>query len=135
MALKGVADRIDLLDGNRLRVIDYKSGSAPKPTRALQVPIYALCAQERLRERDGQPWPVDEAVYVAFSGKRSLVPVVKAGDAGCRRGARAPRATRLLRMCSIGIGRGEFPPRPHDAIICRYLRVPAVCRKDYVGDE
>ena len=53
---KGVADRIDLLAGRRLRVIDYKSGSAPNAKRALQVPIYALCAQERLTERDGAPW-------------------------------------------------------------------------------
>ena len=54
VALKGVADRIDLLADNRLRVVDYKSGSAPNPSRALQVAIYALCAQERLRERDGR---------------------------------------------------------------------------------
>ena len=36
--LRGVADRIDLLAGKRLRVIDYKSGYAPQPKRALQVP-------------------------------------------------------------------------------------------------
>src|SRR5438045_6859715 len=80
VALKGVADRIDLLEGGRLRVIDYKSGSAPNPRRALQVPIYALCAQERLNERDGAAWPIDEAAYVVFSGKRSLIPIVKAGS-------------------------------------------------------
>ena len=31
VALKGVADRIDLLDGRRLRIVDYKSGAAPNP--------------------------------------------------------------------------------------------------------
>ena len=65
--LRGVADRIDLLAGNRLRVIDYKSGYAPQPKRALQVPVYALCAQERLAEQRGGTWQVDEAAYVAFS--------------------------------------------------------------------
>jgi hypothetical protein len=40
--LKGVADRIDLVDNRWLRIIDYKSGHAPAPKRALQVPIYAL---------------------------------------------------------------------------------------------
>jgi len=35
--LRGVADRIDLLANNRLRVIDYKSGSVSQPKRALQV--------------------------------------------------------------------------------------------------
>ena len=79
--LKGVADRIDLLEGNRLRVIDYKTGSAPNPRRALQVPIYALCAQEREAPSAGQPWTIDEAAYIAFSGKRSYVPVIKPGSA------------------------------------------------------
>jgi hypothetical protein len=53
--LRGVADRIDILDGNRLRVIDYKTGSAPNPRRALQVPIYALSSQEREDPGDGPP--------------------------------------------------------------------------------
>jgi hypothetical protein len=52
-----------------LRVIDYKSGSGPNPRRALQVPIYALCAQERLAERDAA-MADRRAAYVAFSGKR-----------------------------------------------------------------
>ncbi len=133
VALKGVADRIDLLAGNRLRVIDYKSGMAPNTRRALQVPIYALCAKERLEERDGASWTVDEAAYVAFAGKRSLVPVVKAG---------ATDATAVLddareRLLGVldGIGGGAFPPRPHDAMRCRYCAYSVVCRKDYVGDE
>ena len=132
VALKGVADRIDLLEGRRLRVIDYKSGSGPNPRRALQVPIYALCAQERLDERDGAEWQIDEAAYVAFSGKRSLIPVVKAGSdgAGPLRDARA----RLFDVLD-GIAASTFPPRPHDEMICRYCAYPSVCRKDYVGDE
>src|SRR4030095_1174297 len=36
VALRGVADRIDLLSGRRLRVIDYKTGYPPQPKRALQ---------------------------------------------------------------------------------------------------
>jgi RecB family exonuclease len=132
VALKGVADRIDLLDGRRLRVIDYKSGSGPNPRRALQVPIYALCAQERLTERDHADWQIDEATYVAFSGKRTLIPVVKAGADPSRalNDARARLFTAL-----DGIAAGVFPPRPHDEMICRYCAYPSVCRKDYVGDE
>ena len=34
-----------------------------------------------------------------------------------------------------GIASGEFPPRPHDEIICRWCAYSTVCRKDYVGDE
>jgi RecB family exonuclease len=62
------ADRIDLLADRRLRVIDYKSGYAPQPKRALQVPSYALCAQERLTDQRDGDWTVDEASYVALPG-------------------------------------------------------------------
>ncbi len=131
--LKGVADRIDLLADRRLRVIDYKSGYAPQPRRALQVPVYALCAQERLAEQRGGDWTVDEAAYIAFSGKRSLVPVIKAGKADQDEVLTDAR-TRLLAIIE-GVERGEFPPRPHEPRICTYCAYPSVCRKDYVGDE
>ncbi|OFW13347.1 MAG: hypothetical protein A3F70_00300 [Acidobacteria bacterium RIFCSPLOWO2_12_FULL_67_14] len=131
VALRGVADRIDLLAGRRLRVIDYKSGVAPNPKRALQVPIYALCALEDLGEGDGN-WTVHEAMYVAFSGRRSLVPVV---DAGADPDPPLAAARDRLHAVLDGVERGEFPPRPHDIRICSYCAYPSVCRKDYVGDE
>ena len=131
--LTGVADRIDLLEGNRLRVIDYKSGSAPNPKRALQAPIYALCAQERLAERDGRAWHIDEAAYVAFGGKQPLVPVVRSGAADADEVLKSAR-TRVMEAVD-GITRGECPPRPHDPRICSYCAYPSVCRKDYVGDD
>jgi RecB family exonuclease len=131
--LKGVADRIDLLAGSRLRVIDYKSGYAPQPRRALQVPVYALCAQERLTAQRGGAWTVDEAAYVAFTGKRSLVPVIKAGKPD-QDAVLAEARTRLLEIVD-GIERGEFPPRPYEPRICTYCAYPSVCRTDYVGDE
>jgi RecB family exonuclease len=131
--IRGVADRIDLLDGNRLRVIDYKSGYAPQPKRALQAPIYALCAQERLTERDGQPWQIDEASYVAFAGKRPLVRVIKPESAEAGQVLAAARS-RVLDIVGA-IERGEFPPRPYELRICSYCAYPSVCRKDYVGDE
>jgi RecB family exonuclease len=131
--LRGVADRVDLLEGRRLRVIDYKSGSAPNPKRALQVAVYALCALERLEMRDGVAWSVDEAAYVAFSGRRTLVPVVKAGG-GDPAAVLAAARQRLFDTLD-GVDRGEFPPRPHDPMICGYCAYSSVCRKDYVGDE
>jgi RecB family exonuclease len=126
--LRGVADRIDLLDGRRLRVIDYKTGIAPQTSRALQVPIYALCAQERLMERDAAPWAVDEAAYVAFSGKRPLAQVVKPGarDAADTLEEARQRVFDLV----DAIHRGEFAPRPHDRGLCRHCAYPAVCRTD-----
>ena len=131
--LRGVADRIDLLDGHRLRVIDYKTGYPPDHKRALQVPIYALCAQERLAARDGERWEVDEAAYVAFTGKRTFVPVVRPGRNEAPEVLDAARA-RLLEVLG-GIQGGMFPPKPDDEMMCRYCAYPSVCRKDYVGDE
>lgn len=130
--LRGVADRIDLLEGRRLRVIDYKTGAAPHPARALQVPIYALCAQERLMERDLAPWAVDEAAYVSFGGRRVLVSVVKPG---ARDGADTLEDARFRLFDLVdGIERGEFAPRPHDPMTCRHCAYAPVCRKDYVDD-
>ena len=132
VALRGVADRIDLLKGRRLRVIDYKTGYAPQARRALQVPVYALCAQERLAERDEGVWGVDEAAYVAFSGKRPFVSVI-----GGRNDQNAVLSDARARLFDIvdGIERGEFPVRPYETRICSYCAYPSVCRKDYVGDE
>jgi RecB family exonuclease len=133
VALKGVADRVDLLPGNRLRVIDYKSGRPPNPKQALQAAVYAMCARERLDERGGGPWTVDEASYVAFTGKRSLVPVVRPGSSDADTVLAGVRS-RLFDAVH-GIEQGVFPPRPHDPHMCTYCAFPSVCRKDYVGDE
>jgi RecB family exonuclease len=133
VALRGVADRVDLLAGNRLRVIDYKSGHPPNPKRALQAAVYALCAMERLEERGRGSWTVDEAAYVAFSGKRTVVPVVRPGSSDTDAVLAGVR-TRVLDLVA-GIEEGAFPPRPYDLHICSYCAYPSVCRKDYVGDE
>jgi hypothetical protein len=86
-----------------------------------------------LSELRGGDWTVDEAAYVAFTGKRSLVPVIKAGKADQDEVLTEAR-TRLLDIIEA-VERGEFPPRPHEPRICTYCAYPSVCRKDYVGDE
>jgi RecB family exonuclease len=131
--LKGVADRIDLLEGRRLRVFDYKSGSAPDRRRALQVPIYALSAQEQLSARDGQPWSIDEAAYLAFTGKRSYVPIVSPG--GTARDNPLESARERLFEITDGVAAGAFPPRPHEPIICTWCAYPSVCRKDDIDAD
>jgi RecB family exonuclease len=136
VGLNGVADRVDLLPGRRLRIIDYKSGREPDVKRALQVPVYAMCAQESLRARDRQSWTVHEAAYVALGGaKRTLVPVVGAddGDANAEETLQAARAR--LHEVLDGIARGEFPARPHEERWCRYCAYASICRKDYIEDE
>lgn len=128
--LKGVVDRVELLAGNRLRVIDYKTGAAPNPRRALQVPIYALCVQETLTRRDGERWTIDEGAYVALGAKRPFVPIVQGGGADAE-ATLDSAADRLLAVVDA-IGRREFPPRPHDPLLCRSCAYPSVCRRDYV---
>jgi hypothetical protein len=125
--LRGVADRIDLLEGGRLRIVDYKTGSPPDRTRALQVPVYALCAQERLESRDGHEWTVDEAVYVSFAGKKAIVSVAGGDDLTLLSTARE-RVFELVDQINAGV----FPPRPNDPIMCGYCAYSSVCRKDYV---
>jgi RecB family exonuclease len=132
--LRGVADRIDLLAGNRFRVIDYKSGSAPDRKRALQVPVYALCAQERLAEQRGGTWEVEEAAYVAFTGKKSLAPIIAARNSTADRATvlstRGPDSSASSAASSAASSRAALRER-----ICSYCAYPSVCRKDYVGDE
>jgi len=135
VGLNGVADRVDLLEGRRLRVIDYKSGREPDVKRALQVAVYAMCAQETLAAREGgPPWTVHEAAYVALGGaKRTLVPVVEAASAGAEATLRDARGR--LQEVLDGIARGEFPARPFEPRWCRYCAYSSICRKDYIDDE
>ena len=75
----------------------------------------------------------DEAAYVAFSGKRSLIPVVRAGASDTDAVLTAARE-RVLDIVG-GIEQGVFPAKPHDMHMCTYCAYPSVCRKDYVGDD
>jgi hypothetical protein len=56
--------------------------------------------------------------------------VVKQGAGDADDILSAARA-RLLQVID-GIGLGEFPPQPHDPVICGYCAYASVCRKDYV---
>jgi RecB family exonuclease len=131
IALKGKADRIDLLADGTFRIIDYKLGYAPDRRLALQLPIYSVCAVQHLRATRGENWELGQAGYIAFSEEPSFVPMVSKG--------RNPEdvlqqaQTRLLTAID-GIARGDFPPTPADVSQCMRCAYAAVCRKDYVGD-
>src|SRR4029078_5120183 len=49
--LRGKADRLDLLADGTFRLIDYKLGWPPDRHRALQLPIYSICAEQRVTAR------------------------------------------------------------------------------------
>ncbi|PYR36273.1 MAG: hypothetical protein DMF90_10700 [Acidobacteria bacterium] len=130
--LRGKADRLDLLADGTFRLIDYKLGWPPDRTRALQLPIYGVCAEQRLAEHRGdRRWMLGEAVYIAFGGPRRVVPLF-AQPADRDEVLRA--AQQRLVDTLDAVDRGEFPPSPDDVYRCETCSFAAVCRKDYVGD-
>ena len=108
-------------------------GKAPAPKTALQAPVYALCAQERLEARDGAEWRIEEASYLALSGSRNHVPIVQAGARDAAERLTEAR-TRVMAVVDA-VSAGDFPPRPLDEMSCRRCPYASVCRKDYVGDD
>jgi RecB family exonuclease len=129
--LRGKADRVDLLEDGTFRLIDYKLGWPPDRTRALQLPVYSVCAEQRLRGRHGREWKLGEAMYLAFKGPRRVVPLFATA---ANRDEVLERAQQRLADTLDAIARGEFPPTPDDVYRCDTCSFAAVCRKDYVGD-
>ncbi len=92
VSLRGKADRLDLLADGTFRLIDYKLGWPPNRSRALQLPIYGLAAEQQLSSfpktgmearRGGLPGVQGAAarcaaVFLANRARRG---------AGCRRAA------------------------------------------------
>ena len=129
VALRGVADRIDLHADGTFRVVDYKAGRPPQGGRALQLPVYARCAEERLRGRRGRDWRAGVATYVAFGDPR--LQVSAAGRDIAR--TMADGEARLLRTVEA-IESGACQPRPASLFECGSCPYPTVCRKDYVDE-
>jgi RecB family exonuclease len=130
--LRGTADRIDLLQDGTLRLIDYKTGKASNARELLQVKVYALCAETRLRGRHGRTWTVGEAGYLAFGrGDNLFAPAVTAET----RAETLAQAADDVRTTVEAIEGGVFPVAPDDLHTCTFCGFAAVCRKDYVGDE
>ena len=114
-----------------MRVIDYKLGRAPKSSRALQLPIYGICAQQDLEARRGTGWPLARAGYVAFKEKNAFVEL--GGRPGNIDGALREGQERFLDAVARIEG-GQYPPDPDEPWTCTRCGFPHVCRKDYVGD-
>jgi ATP-dependent helicase/nuclease subunit B len=131
VSLRAKADRIDLLDDGTLRVIDYKLSKAPKAGRALQLPIYGVCAEQDLAGRHGRSWRLGRAGYVAFRERNAFTPL---GGSSSLADAVADGQARFLDTLEA-IERGEFPPRPDEPFLCTRCGYATVCRKDYIGDE
>jgi RecB family exonuclease len=131
IGLRGVADRLDLLADGTIRIVDYKLSSAPQRSRALQLPVYALCAEQRLQGRGGRRWVVGEAAYIAFRGAKRIFPLFTLRS---DRDRVLRDAQDRLVAAMDGIEAGAFPPTPDDVFLCSFCSYASVCRKDYVGD-
>jgi RecB family exonuclease len=129
VALRGKADRIDLLEDGTFRLIDYKLGWPPDRTRALQLPLYALFAEQRLDNHRGRRFVLGEAAYLAFKGPKRVVPLF---TSPAQRADVMAKAQERLSSALDAIARGEFPPSPDDVYRCESCSFAAVCRKDYV---
>ena len=129
--LRGKADRIDLLADGTFRLIDYKLGWPPNRARALQLPIYGVCAEQHLTRSRRRAWTLGEAAYVAFKGPRRVVPLFSSD--GDRSRVLGEAQQRLVDTVDA-VARGEFPPAPDDVWRCETCSFSSVCRKDYVGD-
>jgi hypothetical protein len=131
VSIRAKADRIDVMADGTLRVVDYKLSKAPKASRALQLTIYGVAAQQALEGYRGRSWTLARAGYVAFKEKE---PFVSLGGRTPLARAVAEGQVRFLAAIDA-IERGEFPVAPDEPFRCRWCGYAGVCRKDYVGDE
>ena len=120
IALRGKADRLDLLADGTFRLIDYKLGWPPNRARALQLPIYGLCAEQRLAGHRGRSWTLGEAAYLAFKGPKRVVPLF---SSPADRAKVLADAQQRLADTIDAIERGEFPPTPDDVYRCETLQL------------
>jgi ATP-dependent helicase/nuclease subunit B len=134
--IRAKADRIDLLDDGTLRVIDYKLGRAPKTSRALQLPIYGVCAAQHLEGRHGRDWTLSRAGYVAFRERNAFIPLASSSSSQpSALEAALEEGQHKFLTAVAAIERGEFPVDPDEPFLCNRCGYAGVCRKDYVGDE
>ncbi len=127
--VRGTADRIDLLSDGTFRIVDYKTDRAPRGERALQLPVYARCAERHLDGFRRRAWRAGDAAYVAFGDPRLHVPLARR-DLDRALAAGEARAVDALAL----IARGAYPARPAERQLCTHCPYPTVCRKDYVGE-
>jgi ATP-dependent helicase/nuclease subunit B len=131
VSLSAKTDRIDLLENQSIRVIDYKSKNTPDVKVALQLPIYALLARETLRQQRGQEWTLAEAVYVSFEGDKAVVPL-KPGKGRTLDDVMDDAQDRLVAVLDL-IAEGRFPPSPAKKSLCGPCSYRAVCRLEIVA--
>jgi RecB family exonuclease len=127
--LRAKIDRVDLLEGGRFRVIDYKSKLVPDPKRTVQLQIYTSAVAQQLR-RAGDAREAAEAFYLSLEGESAIKSL---------RAARGQSLDDLLRDAEQRMVKamddmtaGHFPARPTPRSLCAQCPFDSVCRKQFV---
>lgn len=129
LTLRGKVDRIDLLSDGTFHLIDYKTRAVPDLKRALQLPIYSVCVEQRLAGHLGRHWRLGEASYLSYEGPTAVTNLTrKPADLAVRL---AEAQGQLLDVLD-GIAGGHFPVTPAERSLCAVCAYGSVCRKDYV---
>ena len=109
----GRIDRLDRVQGNTVRIVDYKTG-APKTSKqadeSLQLSIYAMGATE-------MNYNARELVFLNVNGNEEVVTA--------RSPAQLERARLKIEDAAAGIAAREFGPRP--GIHCRWCEFERLC--------
>ena len=129
LTLRGKVDRIDLLSDGTFHLIDYKTRAVPDLKRALQLPIYSVCVEQRLSGHLGRHWRLGEASYLSYEGPTAVTNLTKKPSDLAGRLAEAQG--QLLDVLD-GIADGHFPVKPAERSLCAVCAYATVCRKDYV---
>ncbi len=129
IAIKGKADRVDVLGDGSLRVIDYKLGRMPDLSSSVQVAVYAHCVRQATETADGRAHPVSSASYLAFGDDYRLEG--RLGDSPAEVGSAVETRAGAFAGVVERIERGEFPPRPLRTSECQWCGFSGVCRKEY----
>lgn len=139
VAFRGSIDRVDTAEGGGVRVYDYKSGRSGSYApierddgdyvdhgKRLQLPIYAIAAQEAFGSPDG---PV-QASYWFIDEREAFKRIGPPFDA-----ARRGRFEEAVGLIVDGIEGGVFPanpggPRPNGFGNCLYCGYDTLCQAD-----
>jgi ATP-dependent helicase/nuclease subunit B len=134
IAIRGIADRVDLLSDGTLRLVDYKLTRAPGD-QAVQLKVYGFVAQKHFA-KDGRELVVSAAEYISL------------GDDSNAAKSIAEKNSTVAHAVEIGaqefaqyvarIEAGEFPPEPEEIGLCEWCAFSFVCRRESVtekGDE
>jgi RecB family exonuclease len=132
IAIRGVADRIDVLADGSLRVVDYKLGRMPDLKTSVQIAVYAHCARQAMEAEDGRSHPVSSAAYLAFGDDRQVAGVV-GGDKRAPAELAVETLAQRFAMAVADIEAGRFPARPRDPKNCTWCAYAGVCRKEYAA--